>query len=182
MTGQQISEFYGKHKRRLFTTSLRILGDSMEAEEIMQDTIIKYLRLLQDGSTKVPRRTEQVSAWLLKTCVRASIDTLRRKKSCEKFMEDYRYGIRDSEAVEQEGSELWNALLLENEKAELIRMVRTAMSGLPDGYRTIVSLILFEGMDYEEVSGILNVSEVTVRTQYMRGRLRLMEEIRKQKK
>jgi DNA-directed RNA polymerase specialized sigma24 family protein len=40
MTRQEITEFYQEHHRRLYNISLRILRDSDEAEEVMQDTIL----------------------------------------------------------------------------------------------------------------------------------------------
>ena len=37
-----IEQIYDRHSQGLYATSLRIVGNSMDAEEIMQDTIIKY--------------------------------------------------------------------------------------------------------------------------------------------
>ncbi|MBO7249010.1 MAG: sigma-70 region 4 domain-containing protein, partial [Bacteroidales bacterium] len=44
-----------------------------------------------------------------------------------------------------------------------------------DGYRAVLSMILFEGFDYEEVAQIMEVKESTVRSQYMRGKERLIK-------
>lgn len=179
MTRSQISEFYNTHKGRLYNASLRIVGDSMEAEEVMQDTVIKFIRMEESDPKTLPTSDEQISAWLMKTCVRASIDVLRRKKRDSQFLEDYKYDAEEDEAVEQEGSIAWNEMVRENEKAVLVRKIREALYRLSDGYRTVVSLVLFEGMDYAEVSQILNMKEVSIRSQYMRGRLKLIEEIKR---
>ena len=69
MIPQKITDFYDKYKKMLYNTSLRITGDSFEAEEIMQDTVIKYLR-----NRKQEMSEEQVRVWLIRTCVRASIN------------------------------------------------------------------------------------------------------------
>jgi len=53
---------------------------------------------------------------------------------------------------------------------------------LAGGYRLVLSLNLFEGYDYEEIAQILDLKEVTVRSQYIRGKARLVEEIEKLKK
>jgi RNA polymerase sigma-70 factor (ECF subfamily) len=45
---------------------------------------------------------------------------------------------------------------------------------LPNGYRTVLSLYLFEGYDQEEIAEILRVSHATVRTQYMRAKQKLL--------
>ena len=75
MIPKEITAFYNRYKTRLYNTSLRITGDSFDAEEIVQDTIIKYLR------TNTAKLTEaQTSAWLTKACTRASIDMLRMRR------------------------------------------------------------------------------------------------------
>jgi DNA-directed RNA polymerase specialized sigma24 family protein len=45
---------------------------------------------------------------------------------------------------------------------------------LPEGYRVVLSLYLFEGYDHEEISHVLGISISTSRTQYMRGKKRLL--------
>jgi RNA polymerase sigma factor (sigma-70 family) len=45
---------------------------------------------------------------------------------------------------------------------------------LPNGYRTVLTLYLFEGYDHEEIAEILRVSHATVRTQYMRAKQKLV--------
>ena len=44
MTREESIEIYRTHSKRLFNISLRIVRDSALAEEIMQDTILKYLQ------------------------------------------------------------------------------------------------------------------------------------------
>jgi RNA polymerase sigma-70 factor (ECF subfamily) len=47
------------------------------------------------------------------------------------------------------------------------------MAQLPDGYRVVLSLYLFEGYDHEEIAHILKISENTSRSQYMRAKRKL---------
>ena len=53
--------------------------------------------------------------------------------------------------------------------------IKKAIYDLPEGYRVVLSLILLEGYDHEEVSAILNISNATSRTQYHRAKKRLIE-------
>ena len=64
-------------------------------------------------------------------------------------------------------------------KGVTVDMVKEALERLAAGYRLVLSLNLFEGYDYEEIAQILNLKEVTVRSQYIRGKARLVEEIEK---
>jgi RNA polymerase sigma-70 factor (ECF subfamily) len=56
-----------------------------------------------------------------------------------------------------------------------VERVRLAMQQLSEGYRVVLSLYLFEGYDHEEIGQILSISETTSRTQFMRGRKRLVD-------
>jgi RNA polymerase sigma-70 factor (ECF subfamily) len=60
-----------------------------------------------------------------------------------------------------------------------VEEVKQAMCQLPDGYRTILSLYLFEGYDHEEISEVLNISSSTSRSQYLRAKKRLIELVKK---
>ena len=156
MTRQEITEFYRKHHNRLYNISLRILKDSDEAEEVMQDTILKFVS--SDGKFG---SEAQVSAWLARTCIRASIDRLRSRQRREAFLEDY---AREEEPVETE--ELQGAL-------PDVMQIRAAMDRLPDPYRLVLNLVLIEGMDYGEIAEMTGRKETTLRSLYARGRNKL---------
>jgi RNA polymerase sigma-70 factor (ECF subfamily) len=57
--------------------------------------------------------------------------------------------------------------------------IRQTIQQLPDGYRTVLSLYLFEGYDHEEISEILGVAQSTVRTQYIRAKEKLLKLLKK---
>ena len=156
MTRTEITEFYREHNRRLYNTALRILGDSDEAEEVMQDTILKFL------SAKGPFEAEaQVRAWLTRTCVRAAIDRLRERRRRREFLEDYAAG---AETEEEEGGGL---------PAPDAGRIREAMMKLDEPYRVVVTLVLIEGMDYREIAKMTGKKETTLRSLYCRGRNKL---------
>jgi RNA polymerase sigma-70 factor (ECF subfamily) len=62
----------------------------------------------------------------------------------------------------------------ENEIQLKVEDIKRAVLLLPTGYRTVLSLYLFEGYDQEEIAEILRVSHATVRTQYMRAKQKLL--------
>ena len=55
-----------------------------------------------------------------------------------------------------------------------VDQIKAACRQLPSGYRIILSLYLFEGYDTEEIGTILNIQPGTVRTQYLRGKRKLL--------
>ena len=159
MTRQEISEFYREHHRRLYNISLRILRDPGEAEEVMQDTLLKYLSA--PGGFAAPA---QVSAWLARTCIRASIDRLRRRQRRDLFLKDYALQEETFSAEEEAGAAQPD-----------ITQVRAAMDALPDPYRLILDLVLIEGLDYGEIAKLTGRKETTLRSLYSRGRCKLIE-------
>jgi RNA polymerase sigma-70 factor (ECF subfamily) len=138
----------------------------MDAEEVMQDAMIKYLK--SGMSLELPKE----EAWLVKSTVRGAIDRLRKRKREELFLEEYRSDAEDLK-VEELDRQMWGAF--SQSDSDLVSRVRKGVESLPVGYRTILLLLLFEGYDYQEVAEILDVTESTVRSQYMRGRKRLLE-------
>jgi RNA polymerase sigma-70 factor (ECF subfamily) len=64
---------------------------------------------------------------------------------------------------------------LDEEALQLkVEEVKKAVKELPNGYRTVLSLHLFEGYDQEEIAEIMQISHATVRTQYMRAKQKLL--------
>ena len=169
MTRQEITQFYQEHHRRLYNISLRILRNSDEAEEVMQDTIMKFV--------SAPQRTfgsgAQVSAWLARTCIRASIDRLRRRHREEAFLEDYAIAEGDSPTVPEpvEGQPT------EDETPSISR-VRETMDRMPEPYRLVLYLVLIEGLDYGEIAEMTGRKQTTLRSIYSRGLDKLREMLR----
>ena len=165
MTREKSIEIYKAHSRRLYNISLRIVGDSALAEEIMQDTILKCLQL----------EPTAVSAWLSKTCIRASIDALRKRKRERLFLEDY---------ASEEAPDYF-APVGEDDDQQIeipsIDAVKNAIASLPESYRLILTLVLIEGLDYEEISGYTGEKEGTIRTRYSRARQMLAERLKRRK-
>ena len=163
MTREESIKFYKAHAKRMYNISLRIVRDSGEAEEIMQDTILKFI-----SSDIVPKDQAQVATWLSRTCIRKSIDAVRRKKRERLFLDEY--AADASEYDDGESAEVPEVSLEE---------VRGAIDSLPESYRLILNLVLVEGLDYEEISGLTGEREGTLRTQFSRGKAKLVEKLRR---
>lgn len=57
----------------------------------------------------------------------------------------------------------------------LLNDVKKAIKQLPETYQYVVMLYLVEGYDHQEISEILNITEVASRTQLFRGKAKLQE-------
>ena len=56
--------------------------------------------------------------------------------------------------------------------------VKLAISQLPEKYELVLSLFLIEGYDHKEISQILGITEVSSRTQLLRGKQKLKESLK----
>ena len=152
--------FYRTHARRLFNISMRILRDSGAAEDVMQETILKYLT-----SDIQPLGEAKAAAWLNKACIRSSIDALRKNKREQLFFNEYAASEQVAEAESQQ----------EDMTDVEVGRVKKAMAELKDPYRLILNLVLIEGLDYDEIAEVTGQSQGTIRTQFSRGKVKLLE-------
>lgn len=161
MTQKEIKKFYDTHYRRLFNASYRIVGNGADAEEIMHDTLLRFLEM-----DNPPKEPAQISAWLIRTCIRRSIDRLRVIKREMSFKENY----EEPESISAEESEE-----MEISTREEVKRVKEALQTMKDPYRLVLTLSLVEGMDYQEIAEITGQKEVTIRSQVSRGKAALLK-------
>jgi len=152
-------ELYRLYSKAMLNVAYRIVGNIGEAEDVLQDAFLDAFNKLKDF-----RQETTFGLWLKQIVVNRSINQLRKRKL---------------EFIELEGSHLENIPDEEAKDEEDIQyqvaLVKEAMKQLPDGYRVVISLYLMEGYDHEEIGQILNISENTSRTQFLRAKRKLME-------
>lgn len=163
---KKATELFRQYGKRLYNTALRITLSSSEAEEIMQETLIRFLT----GSW----RPDDEWAWLRRMCINRSIDFLRREKRFENIDDAF---ASAEPALADDNEEVWSGL-----NGKVFPMVMDLLKAMPDGYRTILTLKLIEDIDYKEIASMLGISESSVRSQYLRGRRKLAERLREKLK
>lgn len=158
-----IERIYDTHASRLYRISLRIVGDENDAEEVMHDTLLKLYEFRKKNEIL------DLAGWLSSVCVRKSIDKVCQKYRYKDFLSRYA-----SEDLDDEDSP-WT------DQEYSVEDIRNALASLPDHYRLVLTLHLFEGYDYQEISQITGSKETSIRTLYMRGRQRLAKQLKEQK-
>lgn len=156
---QSYETLYRQYAKAMFNTSLRIVNNMSDAEDVLQESFaaaFHYLDKFDYSST--------FGAWLKRIVINKSINALRQRKIMLVDIEGTTAGEIENEEAQDEENIQWK-----------VEAIRKAVSLLPHGYRTVLSLFLFEGYDYEEIGDILKISGSTVRTQYHRARLKLLD-------
>jgi len=125
---------------------------------VLQEAFLDAFRSLADFNYR-----STFGAWLKKIVINKSINVLRKRK-----MELVDIEQTNAFVVPEEVS------IDENEIQYKVKEIKNAITRLPDGYRTVLSLYLLEGYDQEEIASILGITHTTVRTQYIRAKQKLL--------
>ncbi|OFY63137.1 MAG: hypothetical protein A2Y71_09895 [Bacteroidetes bacterium RBG_13_42_15] len=162
--GDQKAQFqiYKLYYKAMYNTSLRIVNDTMEAEDIMQESFLSAFEKIDTYSGTV-----SFGAWLKKIVINRSLDVLGKRKAVFEDIESH-VGIRDESPEEQVRYE---------EMDVKVEEVKEAIERLPDGYRIILSLYLLEGYDHDEIAEIMGISSSTSRSQLSRAKQKLIGEL-----
>jgi RNA polymerase sigma-70 factor (ECF subfamily) len=157
-------EIYDLYFRAMYNTSLRIVNDTAEAEDVMQDSFIEAF-----GKISSYRAEGTFGGWLKRIVINNSINIIRKRKETISI-DEAEIDIKDDDGQEEEYSENVFCRLEE---------IRDAVKKLPEAYKTIISLHLLEGYDHQEISEILNTSYGNIRTRYSRAKQKLLQIIMK---
>lgn len=157
-SGEQAAqlEVYNRYYKAMYNTSIRIVKDEAEAQDVMQEAFLSAFTKLDSF-----KGDATFGSWLKRIVVNKSLNSYQRSKRIdETSLEDHLYKIED-------GSQGVSEVDYESLK---VQQVLLAMDKLKDNYRQSLSLHLIEGYDYEEMSEIMNVSYSNCRTMVSRAK------------
>jgi len=148
----------------MYNTSLRIVNDSQEAEDIMQEAFLQAFQRIHTYSGE-----GSFGSWLKRIVINKSLDALRKRKSLV--------------SIEDENIEFPD-IAEENREEEFqlqVKEVREAISELPEEYRVVITLFLLEQYSHEEISGMLQISNNLSRTRLVRAKQKVLKSIKEKK-
>lgn len=153
-------ELYKLYEKAMYSAALRIVNHEVEAEDVLQEAFLDAFTRIGDF-----RGDTTFGLWLKQIIINKSINCLRKRRA---------------EFVSMDGIEIAEAKADDHEELQWkVEEVKAAVRRLPDGYRVVLTLYLFEGYDHEEISHILKISEVTSRSQLMRAKMKLKNMLEK---
>lgn len=137
------------HGNMLFRLCLMILGNASDAEDVIQETMIKYLQ-------KAPKfdSTEHEKAWLIKVSTNQCKDILRFRS---------KHQMADIEQVK------------EFAKDESDREIIDALMTLPEKYKIVLILHYVEGYSTKEIASMIGKTSSAVKMRLQKGRTLLKE-------
>jgi len=153
-------QLYNQYCDGMYVIAKRFVKDTLEAEDIVQESFIKAFAKLHQYKAEVT-----FGAWLKRIVINKSIDLLKSKKQQMLELDEVHLKVIDSNYEDE-----WLV-----DDAITLNEVKSAIRKLPDKYRYVVMLFLVEGYDHQEIAEILNISEVASRTQLSRGKTKLRD-------
>lgn len=144
-----------------------LLGDHAQAEDATQESFIKAFQALNTF------RGISFRAWLLKIVTNSAYDLMRRAQ---------RHPTQALYPEDENGEEVESAAWLVDhssdvqnivEAHELSRQIYQALDELPEAFRSVLTLIDLNGMDYTEAAEVLGVPLGTVKSRLARARLQM---------
>ena len=148
---------YQQYTKAMFNLAFRMVNNREDAEDMLQEAFTDAFRKLDSF-----RFESTFGAWLKTIVVNKCINHLRKKR-----MEIITDDIPEKTNWKDEEDRY-------NVKYDISQVFK-AIEILPDGYRIVLTLYLLEGYDHTEISQILNISESTSKTQYLRARSKLKQ-------
>jgi RNA polymerase sigma-70 factor (ECF subfamily) len=156
-------EIYNRYYKAMYNTALRIVKDTAEAEDVMQEAFLSAFTKLDTFRGEVT-----FGAWLKKIVVNKSLVSYRnRKKKNEVPLDDKLYKVRDHDVTET----------VHTDTERLAQKVLKTMDSLKENYRVSLTLHLIEGYDYEEICGLMNISYANCRTMISRAKESLRKKL-----
>ena len=135
-------------------------GDPETARDLLQDGFIKVFTKIQTYSATGP-----FGAWVRRIFVTTALEYLRKYDALRLSAPIDEYG----EQVEDTDASVLDRLSADD--------LLECISRLPNGYRTVFNLYAIEGYTHKEIAAMLNIQEITSRSQFTRAKQLLQRRI-----
>ena len=174
---EAFNQLVAKYQRRLMRLLTRLLNDSAEAEDVVQETFIKAYRALRHF-----RGDAAFYTWLYRIAINSAKNVLlSRKRHGTPLLprNDAAAPARSEPAVAEE-ERLRDINTPESMLAskQIAQTVNAAMDALPIDLRTAIALREIEGLSYEEIAEIMDCPLGTVRSRIFRAREAIARKLR----
>ncbi len=156
---------YGMHKRRVYSLTLRMTGNTAEAEDLTQEAFLQLYRKI--GTF---RGESAFSTWLHRLAVNVVLMRLRKKGLPEVSLEETMEPQQEDGPRKDVGA---RDMVLAGciDRVNLER----AIESLPPGYRIIFVLHDVEGYEHNEIAAMLECSIGNSKSQLHKARMKLRD-------
>lgn len=156
-------EVYNRYYKAMYNTAFRIVKDSFEAEDIMQDSFLTAFTKLDSL-----KEIKTFGSWLKRIVINNSIYHYKKNTKYDDVpLDDILYKVEDHSGI------------IENDDFVSLKanQILDSMKLLKDNYRMGLTLHLIEGYDYEEICEIMDITNANCRTLISRAKESLRKKL-----
>lgn len=155
-----MTAFFDRYSRMVYSVAMRVLNDSSEAEDVMQET---FIRVWQNPGAFTAGRGS-LGGWLMVVTRNRAIDRLRRRKPTDPT---------DMFTLPSSIS-----LANESERVFLLEKVRNVMAALPEEQRKALEMAFFEGRTHSEIAEKTGEPLGTIKTRIRLALIAIRKELK----
>jgi RNA polymerase sigma-70 factor (ECF subfamily) len=165
----EFAHFVDKYSGQVYRLALKMLQNSQDAEDILQETFIKAYKALPNFEGR-----SSLSTWLYRIATNEALMFLRKKRPMQVSVDE---PIKNDEGDERPRQIIDWCCLPENElmSTEARANLDLSVQQLPESLRAVFLLRDIEGLSTRETAEVLDISESAVKTRLSRARFRLRE-------
>jgi RNA polymerase sigma-70 factor (ECF subfamily) len=163
---RQKYKLYQLYSKAMFNVCCRLMYNKEEAEDMLQEAFTQAFVKLDSF-----RYESSFGGWLKRITINTCINAKNKRKVELSFIDEmHKFDAPEIDENNEEEVQL------------TVAGITKAMEKLPEGGRIVFSLYLLEGYDHGEIAQILNITESTSKSQFMRAKRRIVEILNEQKK
>ena len=159
-----------RYKNRIFSYSVYMLKNSMDAEDVTQEVLIRLWKNM--GKFKLPA----AGSWIMRTTHNLCIDYLRRNQ----ITRQRSVYIDENESAQEKiiDSNKENQPEIKTQQNIVIERIKSEVQKLPENLKSVFVLYEIEGFKYKEISSVLDIPINSVKVYLLRARKKLQEELK----
>ena len=152
------TDFVRRYEKRIAATVIGMLGDCPEADDVGQETFIRFYKNINNF-----RGDSSVATYLTRIAINLSLNELKRRKRQEARSVPLSHAAKETVALNRD------------ELADMKQYIHRSIQRLDGKFRSVVVLRLLEGYSTKETAEILKLPMGTVLSRLARGQNKLRE-------
>ncbi len=150
-------QLYMQYADAMYNVCRRILQNQTEAEDALQDGFIKIFEHIHQF-----RNESSIGSWIKQIITNTCLNILKKKKIIWQELDEK----SDSESESESDGDAINFTIDE---------IKNAIEKLPNGYRVVFNLFMFENYSHLEIAKMLEITESTSKSQLFKAKKKLKE-------
>lgn len=161
MRTEKYDALFGEFKNKLYRFALRIVKDDLLAEDVVQEVHVKCWQ-----NKDALESMENPGAWMMRVTKNLCIDKIRAQRTTTD-LDSVSYSVQAHDPIPDNAAET----------SDLMQVLRMTMETLPPKQKLVFHLREIEGMQYKEISEILNITTDEVKINLFRARQKIKEKL-----